>query len=479
VKLLKRIALTLAPLSLLNLGLFPTASFAETIERSVTCSPNSGSASVTMNVGDTLVISTTDCGGAGTGGEVAGNWAYGPNGTEAEGAFPGNLSFNKGDKVSFVATRSNTTGGTGITLWTGPGVAGTQGPQILITVNQDTTPPTLSGSSPADNSTEVSVEADIVMAFSEDIFAGLGDILIRRANGDVIAQVPIGSSIEVLIVGNTLTINPIGNLEAGTSYYIEIASGVLQDFAANAFAGISGATTLNFTTAAETTPPTLSSSTPTNNSTGVAVTSDIVLSFNEAIKAGTGNILIKKSSDNSTITTIPISNAQISISGSTLTINPTGDLDFGTGYYIEIASGVILDLADNAFAGISGATTLNFTSAPAPPANVPTISQPKDLQSNYFVVEGFKKGKHKLSGSMKAFIKREFANRQGESKAVCTGTVRGKKWTEKREALALARAEAGCTYVSMLNPNLPVELKKRLISKGKGNPLTVRIRVIY
>lgn len=101
------------------------------------------------------------------------------------------------------------------------------------------------------------------------------------------------------------------------------------------------------------------------------------------------------------------------------------------------------------------------------------------IASNYFVVEGFKKGKHKLSAPMENFIKREIDSRQGESKAICTGTVRGKKWTEKREALALARAEAGCTYVSMLNPNLPVELKKRLIPNGKGNPLTVRIRVYY
>jgi hypothetical protein len=101
------------------------------------------------------------------------------------------------------------------------------------------------------------------------------------------------------------------------------------------------------------------------------------------------------------------------------------------------------------------------------------------VSSNYFVVEGFKKGKHKLSAPMENFIKREIDSRQGESKAICTGTVRGKKWTEKREALALARAEAGCAYVSTLNPNLPVELKKRLIPKGKGNPLTVRIRVFY
>jgi len=365
-KLSKRIALLLAPLLLLGLGLFPLASSAATIERSVTCSPNTGAANVTMNVGDTLVISTTGCGGAGTGGANSGTWAYGINGTESAGAFPGDYVLNPGDKVSFVATNKNTANATGITLWTGPGVAGTVGPQILITVNDPT-------------------------------------------------------------------------------------------------------------------PPTLSSSTPTDNATGVAVSSNIVLNFSESVKAGTGNILIKKSSDNTTITTIPIANAQITISGSTVTINPTADLDFDTGYYIEIASGVILDLSDNAFAGISGATTLNFTTAAetTPPANVPSISQRQNLQSNYFVAEGFKRGKAELNQAMKRFIQKELTNQTGVKRVVCTGTVRGKIWTPRRDALAQARAKAGCDYVSTLSPHTPVELRKRLIPSGEGNPLTVRIRVIY
>jgi len=112
---------------------------------------------------------------------------------------------------------------------------------------------------------------------------------------------------------------------------------------------------------ADTTPPTLSSSEPADDATGVVVSSDIVLSFSESVKAGTGNILLKKSSDNTTSETIPISSAQITFSGSTVTINPTADLDTSTGYYIEIESGVILDLSDNAFMGITSPSILNFT----------------------------------------------------------------------------------------------------------------------
>jgi hypothetical protein len=99
--------------------------------------------------------------------------------------------------------------------------------------------------------------------------------------------------------------------------------------------------------------------------------------------------------------------------------------------------------------------------------------------SNYFIAEGFDKGKSKLKKSMRAFIAKELNTQSGEVRAVCTGTVRGKKWTAKKERLALARAASGCNYVTSLSPDLTVELRKRLIPKGEGNPFTVRIRVFY
>lgn len=105
---------------------------------------------------------------------------------------------------------------------------------------------------------------------------------------------------------------------------------------------------------------------------------------------------------------------------------------------------------------------------------------PKAVEiSNYFVVEGFTKGKSKLNGKMREFIRSEISSQPNEKRVVCTGTVRGKNWTPKKEAIALARAKAGCDYVSNLSPNIPTELRKRLISNPKGNALTVRIRVFY
>jgi hypothetical protein len=98
-------------------------------------------------------------------------------------------------------------------------------------------------------------------------------------------------------------------------------------------------------------------------------------------------------------------------------------------------------------------------------------------RTNYFVVEGFSKGKADLTNPMKAFIQKELAVSVFPAKVVCTGTVRGKKWTASRDALALARATSGCDFVTKLYPVVEIELKKRLIKKKKQNPLTVRISV--
>ncbi|MEG4926376.1 DUF4347 domain-containing protein, partial [Microcoleus sp. F10-B2] len=110
----------------------------------------------------------------------------------------------------------------------------------------------------------------------------------------------------------------------------------------------------------ETTPPT-ATFTPADNATGVAVTANLVVNLSEAVQKGTGNLVIKKVSDNSVVETIDVTSANVTVSGSNVTVNPTADLVAGTDYYVEIAAGAIKDLAGNNYAGTTGATAWNFT----------------------------------------------------------------------------------------------------------------------
>jgi hypothetical protein len=114
----------------------------------------------------------------------------------------------------------------------------------------------------------------------------------------------------------------------------------------------------------------LSSSSPADNATAVAVGSNIVLTFSENVAAGTGNIVI---SDGTDTRTIAVGDAQVSISGATVTINPTADLNPNSTYYVQMASGVITSSTSTPFAGISDTTTLNFTTGVSD-AIAPTIS---------------------------------------------------------------------------------------------------------
>lgn len=111
--------------------------------------------------------------------------------------------------------------------------------------------------------------------------------------------------------------------------------------------------------------PTLTSSLPADNAAAVALDANLVLTFSENVKVGTGNIVIKKVSGQSVsvVETMAVGAAQVTLEGKVVTINPTADLTAGTAYYVEIADTAFTDMAGNAYAGISDATTLNFTTA--------------------------------------------------------------------------------------------------------------------
>jgi methionine-rich copper-binding protein CopC len=121
----------------------------------------------------------------------------------------------------------------------------------------------------------------------------------------------------------------------------------------------------------DTVAPTLSSSSPADNAIGVAVDTDITLTFTENIIAGTGNISLYDSDDN-LIQAFDVA-SDVTLSGTTATLNPTDNLIISKRYYIQIAATAIDDAGDaNSYAGILDKTSLNFT--PMTDASIPTPS---------------------------------------------------------------------------------------------------------
>jgi len=128
--------------------------------------------------------------------------------------------------------------------------------------------------------------------------------------------------------------------------------------------------------------PTLSSSTPADNATGVSSSTNIVLTFSEAVDVETGNITIKKTSGNSTVETIDVTNSsKVTGSGSTtITINPSSTLAVSTEYYVLIDATAFDDADGGSYAGISSTTALSFTTGAdsTPPTMTITAAEGND-----------------------------------------------------------------------------------------------------
>jgi hypothetical protein len=117
-------------------------------------------------------------------------------------------------------------------------------------------------------------------------------------------------------------------------------------------------------------PPTISASTPADGGTDVAVGANIVLTFDESVTKGAGNIYLYRG-DGVLIETISVGSAQVTGSGTTWTIDPSVTLAASTNYYILIDDETFVDGDGAVFMGLYDPTDLNFNTAAAAPSPTP------------------------------------------------------------------------------------------------------------
>ncbi len=122
---------------------------------------------------------------------------------------------------------------------------------------------------------------------------------------------------------------------------------------------------------ADTTPPTEIASSPTDAATGVAVNSNIFITFSEAVSLGTGSIEIHNSGSGALVASTANSTIIASISGSTLTIDPTVNLAASTSYYVSLTTNSIKDLAGNFLTAVINP---HFTTGTTTDTTIPTLS---------------------------------------------------------------------------------------------------------
>ncbi len=141
---------------------------------------------------------------------------------------------------------------------------------------------------------------------------------------------------------------------------------------------------------------------PENNSEGILVTThELELSFDEKIQYLGGDIVIRRSEDDSAV-----ENTNIRIEEEKLIIVLNGDFEYGSSYYVEISGDAIADFASNKFIGFSNINDWTFTTEqetilsllekkkviktlevyPNPATNTITYSLPPELCNTYFSI---------------------------------------------------------------------------------------------
>ena len=111
-------------------------------------------------------------------------------------------------------------------------------------------PPHIASTNPADNSTTVSVGANLVVTFTEAVSKGTGNIVIVRvSDGSVVETIAVTGG-QVTGSGTTWTINPSVTLVGNMHYAVHFDAGTFVDGDGAIFAGIDDDTTYDFTTQA-------------------------------------------------------------------------------------------------------------------------------------------------------------------------------------------------------------------------------------
>lgn len=128
----------------------------------------------------------------------------------------------------------------------------------------------------------------------------------------------------------------------------------------------------------DTTPPAFTPTTPANGATEVAIDTNLVFSASETVTAEASKNLVIKKADTSVAQTISVTSAAVTVSGTTITVDPPADLEPNTTYYIDIDAGAFKDAANNLSDAYSGTTSWSFTTpapTPEPTASPVVISQ--------------------------------------------------------------------------------------------------------
>ncbi|MFT5122079.1 MAG: hypothetical protein ACI97B_000706 [Verrucomicrobiales bacterium] len=220
--------------------------------------------------------------------------------------------------------------------------------------------PMISTLDPPDDAAMVPVYTNLTATFNEVISRGTGNITLSNVTDGTSVVIPVGDP-QISISGANLVIHPVANLLAIKDYAVLIDAGAVVDTSTNAFAGLTDGSWTFTTDVLDAAAPELSIVSPAHGSIEVATSGQLVMTFNERVLKGSGNLFVKRSSDDAIVQTIDIRSVSVTVDDVTATIPLSAALQPRSTYYVEADVGVVTDLTGNPFGGLAGPSNWSFS----------------------------------------------------------------------------------------------------------------------
>lgn len=149
----------------------------------------------------------------------------------------------------------------------------------MFTTAPDTTPPMVMTRTPAPSATNVAQTSTIVVTFNEPVTGVAGGFDVKEGLNTISGSIAASNGMR------TWTFTPSMPLDGSTTYTVTLTNAI-ADLASNALSG--APVTWSFTTAADTTPPSVQSTTPANGTVGASTSVTITVNFSERVMNVTG-----------------------------------------------------------------------------------------------------------------------------------------------------------------------------------------------
>lgn len=275
--------------------------------------------------------------------------------------------------------------------------------EVPFAIN-DVSGPVWNSYNPADGSSDVAKNQNLIIDFHEDVKAGTGNIIIKKYDDDnEIASYDVTTAPEINITDNVVTITNASDWPNITKLYVEIAAGVIVDMQDNEeFSVVKD--DWDFTTADEVAPQATFS--PLDAATGIARNTAITISFDEAIYTMAGGSTPFDDATIDALITFKLTNdagadvpfdATINVTNNVITIAPvTTPLDGSTVYYYAISNLYEDDWGNQGSAGNATFTTIDES---APVVTITPANSSTDIERDTTIAIEFDKAVRKLDDS--------------------------------------------------------------------------------